>query len=95
MLSAATRMDLEMIIPSRGSQKEKDKCRISLTCGIQYMTQNDLSTKQKDTHGCREPMWLLRRRVEGEGWTRNLGLVDTNYVYVTICRMDKQQDPTV
>ena len=32
---AATWMDLEIIILSEVSQKEKDKyCRISLTCGI-------------------------------------------------------------
>ena len=34
MLFAATRMGLEMIIPREVSQEEKDKCHISLICGI-------------------------------------------------------------
>ena len=31
---AATQIDLEIIIQNEGSQPEKDKYRISLTCGI-------------------------------------------------------------
>ena len=55
MPSAATWMDLEMIILSEVCQKEKDKYHmISLTCGIQNMTQMNLSTKQKETHRHRE-----------------------------------------
>ena len=45
---AATWMDLEIIILSEVSQKEKDKYHmISLICGIQNTTQMNLSTKQK------------------------------------------------
>ena len=45
------RMDLEIIVLSEVSQKEKDKDHmISLTCGIQNTTQMNLSTKQKQTH---------------------------------------------
>ena len=52
---AATWMDLEIIILSEISQKEKDKQHmISLICGIQNMTQMNLSTKQKQTHRRRE-----------------------------------------
>ena len=45
---AATWMDLEIVIPSEVSQKEKDKC-ISLTCGIYKNI-----TEQKQTHIYRE-----------------------------------------
>ena len=40
---AAAGMDLEILIPSEISQKEKDKHHmISLTCGIYNMTQMNL-----------------------------------------------------
>ena len=45
---AATWMELEIIILSEISQKEKDM--ISLICGISNMAQINLSTKQKDIH---------------------------------------------
>ena len=52
---AATWMDLEIIILSEVSQKEKDKYHmISLICGIQNVTQMNLSTKQRQTHRHRE-----------------------------------------
>ena len=55
MSFAATWMDLEIIILSKVRQKEKDKYHmISLTCGIESMTQMNLFTKQKQTHKCRE-----------------------------------------
>ena len=51
---AATWMDLEIIVLSEVSQTEKDKYHmISLMCGI-YMTQMNLSPKQKQTHRHRE-----------------------------------------
>ena len=53
---AAIRMQLEIIILSEVSQKEKDKYHmISLICGISNMTQMNLSMKQKQTNGHREP----------------------------------------
>ena len=75
---AATWRDLEMIIPSEGSQKKKDKHHvISLTRGIKNTTQMNLLTKQKtdsqreQTCGCQE----------GRRWCEGLSswLVDTNY----------------
>ena len=49
----ATWMELEIIIPSEVSQKEKDKCcMIWFTCGI--LTQMNLSTKQEQIHRHRE-----------------------------------------
>ena len=48
---AATWMDLEIIIVSEISQKEKDKHHvISLICGIENTIQMNLFTKQKQTH---------------------------------------------
>ena len=74
---AATWMELETLILSEVSQKEKVKCHmISLISGIQYMAQMNLSTEKK-------VMDLENRLMvaEGEevGWTGNLGLIDTNY----------------
>ena len=52
---AATQMDLEIIILTEVSQKEKDKYHmISLICGIENMTQMNISAKQKQTHRHRE-----------------------------------------
>ena len=52
---AATWMHLEIIVLSEVSHKEKDKyCMISLTYGIQNITQMSLSMKQRQTHTCRE-----------------------------------------
>ena len=42
---AATRMDLEIIILSEVSRKEKDKYIISFICGIQNTTQMNISMK--------------------------------------------------
>ena len=48
---AAKWMDLEIIVINDVDHKEKDKYHmISLLCGIQYMTQMNLFTKQKQTH---------------------------------------------
>ena len=48
---AATWIDLERIISSEVSQKGKDKYYVvSLKCGIQTLTQTNLSVKQKLTH---------------------------------------------
>ena len=45
---AATWMDLETVMLSKVSQREKDKCHmVSLLCRIQNMTQVNLLTKQK------------------------------------------------
>ena len=51
----ATWMELETLILSEVSQKEKEKYHmILLTRGIQNTTQMNLSTKQKQTHKHRE-----------------------------------------
>ena len=55
---------------------------ISLICGIQNMTQMNLSTKQKQTHRYREKTCGAKGE-SGAGWTGSLGLADTNY-YIQI-----------
>ena len=48
-------MELETLILSEVSQKEKDKYHmISLISGIQYKAQMTLSTEKKQTHGLEE-----------------------------------------
>ena len=58
---AATWMDLEIIILSKVSQKEKDKYHmISLMYGISNMTQMNLSMKQKQTYYHRKQIYGCR-----------------------------------
>ena len=79
MLFTATWMDLEIIILSKVRQKEKDKYHmISLTCGIESMTQMNLFTKQKQTHRCREQTFGCQGGWGGEGWIGSWGLADAN-----------------
>ena len=67
--NAATWMDLEIVILSEVSLKEKDKYHMmSLTCGIYYMTHMNLSTKQKQTHRHREQTCGCQG---GRGWGRD------------------------
>ena len=55
---AATWMDLEVIILSEVSHKEKDKYHmISVISGIENLTQMNLSMIQKQTHRHREQTW--------------------------------------
>ena len=52
MPSAATGLELDILILSKVNQKEKDKCRIvSLISGIQHMAQMNLPTEKKQSHG--------------------------------------------
>ena len=77
-------MQLVIIILSKVSQKEKDKCyMISLIRDIQNTTQTNTFTEQKQTHRCRE-----QTRLPGEREGR-IGM------HIIICRMDKQPSPTV
>ena len=57
-------MDPEIILLNEVSQKEKDKYHmILLMCGIQNMTQINISNKQKRSH-----LWLPR---VGDGGTKD------------------------
>ena len=71
-------MDVPRDYHIKRSQKEKDKYHmISLICGIQTMTQMNISTKQKQTHRRREQTCGCQAG-EGEGWIGSLGLADAN-----------------
>ena len=71
---AATWMQLEIIILSEVSQKEKDKYHIvSLICGILNTTQMNIPTKQKQTLRHREQTYGCQ---EGGGGREGLGVWD-------------------
>ena len=76
---AATCMELEMLILSEVSQKEKDKYHmISLISGIEYMAQMNFSTEKK-IMDMENRLVVAKREEEGVGGTGNLGLIDANY----------------
>ena len=71
MLSAATWMNLEMIILNEGSQTEKEKytgyCSYAESKKKKKIQMN-LSTRQKQTHRHRKPTYSCKRRkVRGDG----------------------------
>ena len=74
---AATWVELETLILSEISQKEKDKYRmISLISGIYYMAQVNLSTEKKIMDLENK---LVAAKGEGEGVGWSLGLIDADY----------------
>ena len=79
---AVTWRNLEMIILSKISQKEKDKYHtISLICGIENLKEgtNEPSDKtETDSQTQRSNLWLPRQGA-GEGCTGSSGLVDANH----------------
>ena len=74
-------MDIEIIILSEVSQKEKDKYHmISLICGIENSAQMNISTKQKQTYRFREQTCDCQGGAAvGKGWTGSLELTDAKY----------------
>ena len=76
---AATLLELEILILSEVSQKEKDKYHmISLISGIECRAQMNLSTEKK-IMDMENRLVVARGKGEGVGQTRNLGLIDANY----------------
>ena len=76
---AATWMELETLILSQVSQKEKDKYHmLSLVSGIRCMLQMNLSTEKK-LMDLENRLVVAKGEGEGVGWTGSLGLVDANY----------------
>ena len=62
-------MDREIIILSEVNQKEKDKYHmISFICGIQNMTQMNLSMKEKQSHRHREQTCGCQGEGVGMDW---------------------------
>ena len=90
--SAATWMQLEIIILSEVSQKEKDKYHMtSLICGnLKYDTNEPINETAMDSQTQRTDWWLPKGRKLGEGWSGRVGLADVIFIY----RMRKQ-GPTV
>jgi len=77
---AATWVELETLILSEISQKEKDKYHmISLISGIYYMAQVNLSTEKKIMD--LENRLVVAKREEGVGWMGSLELTDANYCF--------------
>ena len=73
----ATWMEPETLILSEVNQKEKDIHHvISLTYGIEYMAQINLSTEKKLMDLENRPVGDRLAKGEGEG---DLGLLDANY----------------
>ena len=78
MPCAATWMELETLILSEVSQKEKDKRHmISLMSGIEYMAQRKLSTGKRlmDLENSLVVAW---GEGEGVGWIGSLALIDAD-----------------
>ena len=79
---ATTWTDLEIIILSEVSQKDKDKYQmISLICGIQNMTQMNTSTKQRQTHRHREQTCGCHKESGGGGMEREFAISRGKLVY--------------
>ena len=73
----ATWMELENLILSEMSQKEKGKNHmISFISGIQYRAQRNLST-EKNIMDLEKRLMDAKGEGEGVGWTGNLDLSDT------------------
>jgi len=67
-------------IQTEVSQKEKEKHHtFSLTCGIQNMTQTNLSVKQKTDSQTENRLMISKRGGSREGWIRSMGLANANY----------------
>ena len=82
MPSAATGMDLEIIILSEVKQREKDEYHmVSLSCGIWNTTQMNSTAKQNQTQ--RLDLWLPRWGARGKEWIGKSGLADANYYIQT------------
>ena len=75
---AAAWMNLEIMILSEVSQKEKDKYHIiSFMCGIENRTQMNMSAKQKETHRYRKQRCSCQG--ESEGKIGSFGIAEANY----------------
>ena len=84
MQFAATWMDLEIIILSKVSQKEKDKYHmISLTCGIKNMMQMNLVYEtETGSETWRADMWLPRGSGDGIRMHWEFGINRCKLLYI-------------
>ena len=68
-------MQLEIIILSEVSQKEKDKYHM---WNLKYGTSEPNYETETDSQTWRTDLWLPRGRGLGEGWGGSLGLAEAN-----------------
>ena len=74
-LFAATWMDLEIIILSEVSQKEKEiSYVITYTWNLKYGTNELIYEAETESQTERTDLWLLQERVCGEGMNWELGV---------------------
>ena len=85
-------MNLESVIQSEVSQKEKNKYRIlTHICAIQKMVQMNLFVGQQQRHRCRE--WTCGHGGEGEGGTNMEIRFDINTI--PCVKQTASQEPAV
>ena len=82
VLFAATWMDLEIAILGVVSQTEKDRCYVSIICGIWITTQVELSKKQKQTRRFREQTCVCQVGGGGGGMNWELGISRSKLLHV-------------
>ena len=91
MPSAATWMDLEIIILSKVSQKEEDiPYHTTYMWNLKYDTNEFIYKTENDSQIQRTDLWLPKLEAGRDG----LGIWDQQ-MQTSIYRMDKQQGPTV
>ena len=79
---ASTWIELETLILSELSQKEKDKYHmISLISRIYYMAQMNLYTEKK-IMDMENRLVVAKVEGKGVGWMRCLGLIDADYLFI-------------
>ena len=80
MTLAAVWIELESLILSEVSQKEKDKYHvISHIWTLKYGTNEPIYKIETDSQTWRTELWLPRGSGEGVGWMGSLGAVNANY----------------
>ena len=79
MPSAATWMQLEIIILSEVSQKGKDKYHTTYMWKLKYDTHEPIYETETESWTLRTDLWLPRGRGLGEGWSGRLGLADVGF----------------
>ena len=79
LVTEHTQMDLEIIILSEASQKEKEKYHnIACKWNLKYDTNGVTYNTETGSQTWRTGLWLLRRKGLGEGWSGSSGLADAN-----------------
>ena len=77
---AATTMNLEVVILSKVSQKERQiPYIVTCTWNLKYDTNELIYETETDSQTERTDLWLPRGRELGEGWSGRLRLADISY----------------